>query len=215
MSYEVHIRIIFDEPCLGNEREPDPAPNRHSRDSAGNVVLKQIWWNSIMVKAAQAFCRHQSKVFDIAWTPEVDGTVKLYERYYVAHENGRSITRVKKHEAFYAGDIVGVKARLPDDMSIEDFQEILTIAGQSYGISPYGWKKGLGRFKVVEVKRAYGSKHGGDQYSGKHAVDSQSVTAVGEDRGSVDNVQPENPGCPAGGVSGSSPGEKQPGTKAD
>lgn len=169
MSYEVDIRITFIEPCLGNERQPDPTPNMMRKDQNGNVTFQQVWWRTILQKAAEAYSKHQKRVKCIVWSPEVDGTVKIYKRQYKKRmTDGTLEIRYKKHEAFCKGDTVGIKALLPNDISIEDFREILTIAGKYYGISPFGWRKGYGKFQVVGVERVYGRKQdSGDDKEGQ------------------------------------------------
>lgn len=155
MAYEVCIKIRFSEPCLGNERAPDPEPNRMRRNTEGEVVFAVVWWRSMVVRAAEIYSKHQKRVNGILWTPEVDGTVKLYKRYYYMTEGTHRVKRFKQHEAFLDGDVIGVKALLPSGLPIGDFQEILTLAGSYLGISPYGWRRGFGKFKVESVERVY------------------------------------------------------------
>ena len=172
MPYEAEIRLTFDEPCLGNERFPDPEPNRMARNVENNVIFRQVWWRTLLTNAAEAYSKHQGRVKVILWTPEVDGTVKLYKRYYYTGTINQRVRRFKHHEAFLRGDTIGVKALVPDDIPIEDLKEILEIAGKYFGISPFGWNRGYGKFTVKEVKRVYGKrrKAGGVDHQGQPDV---------------------------------------------
>lgn len=153
--YEVYLRLRFDTPCLGNLRREDPHPNTMMRDHDGNIIFSQVWWRAIVLQAASTRCLHQEQVRNILWSPEVDGTVKLHKRYYSL--NGQRF--YKEHEAFLANDVIGVKALIPDDITIEDLTELMGIAGAYYGISPFGWKQGFGKFKVVEIARTVNRGH--------------------------------------------------------
>jgi len=155
--YEVCIKLRFNEPCLGGVRQPDPLPNLMSRGADGGVVFAAVWWRSIMERSAKVYNRHQRRVLDILWAPEVDGTPKTYKRYYTeSDERDGRVTRCKYHEAFLRGDTVGICALIPDDIPIREFEEILVIAGKYFGISQFGWRKGFGKFSVVLVEKTYG-----------------------------------------------------------
>ena len=157
MPYEVDIRLSFIEPCLGNERYPDPEPNRMLRNTEGTVVFMQAWWRTVLLKAAQAYGKHQDRVKQVRWTPEIDGTVKLFTRYYFVKANNTRVQHAKAHEAFERGDVIGVRALVPDDVPLVEFREILQLAGTYFGISPFGWRRGFGKFNVVEMHRVYGN----------------------------------------------------------
>jgi hypothetical protein len=153
--YEVYIRMQFDEPCLGNERGADDDPTRMRRNSDGTVIFQQSWWCSMISKAVDGYNKHQKDVTKILWTPEIDGTTSMYKRYYTITEDGVRVRKYKPHEAFNRGDIIGVKALVPDGVPLEDLKDILQLAGTYCGISPYGWSKGYGKFKVLEVSKVY------------------------------------------------------------
>lgn len=177
MSYEVCIRIEFSSECLGNIRKPDPEPNLMLRDQAGTVIFNQSWWRSATKRAADVFGKHQMKIREVRWTPEVDGTIKLYDRYYFA--NGER--HIKQHEAFLVGDVVGVRALVPDDIPIDDFESIMSVAGRYFGISPFGWRKGKGRFKVLEVERFGNHVKGSRKHVGRIPDDQLHETDPGAD----------------------------------
>ena len=153
--YEVCLRLRFESPCLGsmrNEKEGDPDQMMHNAD--GNVTFSQTWWRTIVCQGAHSYGKHQDRVRALLWTPAVDGTTKLFRRYYhLRNEKGVPQKLFKDHEAFLAGETIGVKALVPDDVPIEDLRDIMAIAGEYFGISPFGWKMGYGKFKVLEVAR--------------------------------------------------------------
>lgn len=153
--YEVYLRLQFDSPCLGSMRnDVDGGPEKMMRGTSGNVIFSQTWWRTIIVQGANSFGKHQDRVRAVLWASDVDGTTKLFRRYYTTRsEKGEVQKCFKDHEAFLAGDVIGVKALVPDDIPIEDMRHIMSIAGEYFGISPFGWKMGYGKFKVVESAR--------------------------------------------------------------
>ena len=153
--YEVYLRLRFDSPCLGSSRsEVEGGPDRMLRGSDGNVVFSQVWWRTIVCQGAKSVGRHQDRVRAILWTSAVDGTTKIFRRYYhLRSESGETQKLLKDHEAFLIGDVIGVKALIPDDVPMEEFRDIMSVAGEYFGISPFGWKMGYGKFKVVEIAR--------------------------------------------------------------
>jgi hypothetical protein len=153
--YEVYIRMQFDEPCLGNERGADDEPTRMRRNSNGTVIFLQSWWCSMASRAVDGYNKHQKDVTKILWTPEIDGTTSHYKRYYIITEGDTRVRKYKLHEAFNRGDIIGVKALVPDGIPLDDLRDIMQLAGTYCGISPYGWRKGYGKFKVLEISKVY------------------------------------------------------------
>lgn len=107
-------------------------------------------WAALMRKAADVLCQHQSEVAGIRFQLEVDGTPqpvpdKVYRRYY--GEN-----KYSPHEAFYAGDVIGVSCLVPNKISDEDFWSLMQMAGQYYGMSPF--RPGdFGHFNVEGIER--------------------------------------------------------------
>lgn len=159
--YEVYMRLQFDSPCLGSTRSESPdGPDTMMHGPNGNVVFSQTWWRTVVCQGAQSYEKHQHRVKSILWTPSVDGTTKLFRRYYhLRDKNGEVQKLFMDHEAFLAGDVIGVKALVPDDIPLEDLRDIMSIAGEYFGISPFGWKMGYGKFKVVEAARTRAKDH--------------------------------------------------------
>lgn len=165
MAYkELQIRLEFTTPCLGNERNDDPEPNRMMRDTGGSVIFLQSWWRACIGEAADIYGKHQKRVSDIRWNPCVDGTIELHKRFYYK----QGIKYFKEHESFLQGAVIGVKALVPDDVPVEDFHEIMSLAGTYRGISPFGWRHGYGKFIVREVTQTYGRGGSITEGQGKH-----------------------------------------------
>lgn len=139
---EVQATLRFITPCLGDERHE--TTDKMRRDSDGKVIFLQAWWRSSLRFGAQGVGRCQKDIDDVQADPLVDGQLKVYKRFY----NGSSF---KAHEAFLAGDEIKVRFCLPNQISLEIFQEILIVAGKYVGISPYGFRQNFGRFAVIAV----------------------------------------------------------------
>jgi hypothetical protein len=119
------------------------------------------WWNQLMCYAAKVHNLGQSLVRKIDWDPTVDGAPRRnWRRVLVAASDDRQgRERYAVHEAFPPGSTIGVKAVLPDGLSVDDFQELLTIAGTYKGISPFrNDEENYGTFEVVSVKKAIRQK---------------------------------------------------------
>jgi hypothetical protein len=139
---EVLARIRFTTPCLGNVR--GEKLDRMLRNSEGRVLLLQSWWRAGFAYAAQALCKHQGEIGQLQAAPEISGEVKIHRRFYGPQE-------FKEHEAFPAGSEIEVRFCLPPKLGLEDFKELLAVAGEYVGISPYGYKQDYGRYVVVDA----------------------------------------------------------------
>jgi len=146
---EVEVTLRFNNHCLGDCRFG--SISAFLRDPDGRVMLLATWWASLMRYAAKVANRHHKTVKDIDWDPVVQGESREYRRYYKAR-------RFRLHEAFYPGDEIVVHAVLPDGLTLDDFRELLSIAGRYRGISPFGSDRKYGTFDVraVTPKRRYG-----------------------------------------------------------
>ena len=140
---EVETTLRFNAHSLGNCRHKKVSTFLHDPD--GRVMLLATWWEALMRYAAQLLNRHQSAVRHIDWDPVVEGTPKEFKRFYAQG-------RFTLHEAFYPGDCIVVRAVLPDEIDLDDFKELLTIAGRYKGMSPYRQEKKYGTFDVLSVE---------------------------------------------------------------
>jgi len=141
---EVRVSLRFITPCLGNKRSVDQ-PDKMLRDAAGSVVFISTWWSIILTYGARALSKHQAQIRTVSWDQKVKGVTSVYRRYYTE-------TDYTEHEAFDTGSVIQVNALLPESIPLEDFEEILRIAGTYKGISPYGHDKGFGRFELISAE---------------------------------------------------------------
>lgn len=141
---EVQAKLRFNNYCLGNRRVR--RIDKMLRDPDGRVMFMPVWWQALMRYAAKVLNRHHATVSKIDWDPVIDGDTRIHRRYYKPE-------RFQKHEAFFPGDIIGVNVVLPDDLPIDDFSQLLDIAGRYRGISPYGTERKYGTFEILDVRR--------------------------------------------------------------
>lgn len=158
---EVSIRLRFIRECLGSAKRrksvKDQVVFRMPRDPRGRVMFLPTWWGSIMTYAAKVHNLGHASVRKIDWDPIVDGAPRQGWRRIITppSEDPKGRARYAVHEAFHPGDVIGVKAVLPDGLGIDEFQELLTIAGTYKGVSPYQPSgENYGTFEVVSVKQA-------------------------------------------------------------
>lgn len=157
---EITTRIKFTSPCLGKIRtyrtfciqgkRKKRAIFFLSKNAEGKVVFLQSWWQANLRKAADVLCRYQRDVRLVQFSPEVDGKPRpipdeTYRRYY-------DRDRFSLHEAFFAGDVVGVSCLVPSNIDNDGFWKLMDISGKYYGISPYRPGE-FGFFKVETVER--------------------------------------------------------------
>lgn len=141
---EVKVKLRFIQPCYGNERG-------EKRDlmlrEDGKVIFKKAWWIPVLSFAANAIGRWFKEVKQIDIDPVVEGQTVIKKRWY-------SAKAYKEHEAFDSGAIVETRFWLPNEISPDDFRELLSIAGRYKGLSPYGHSLGLefGKFSVLSVE---------------------------------------------------------------
>jgi hypothetical protein len=139
---ELTVRIRFNNVCLGSVQKKNC--NEMLRDPDGRVMFLPTWWRSVTVFAARVLNRHQDLVREIDWDPLVEGTPKMYKRYYKPG-------RYTLHEAFLCGDAINVHCVIPTGMTVEDLKTIMEVVGTYKGISPYKPDLKYGTFQVVEV----------------------------------------------------------------
>jgi hypothetical protein len=84
--------------------------------------------------AANLRNRNQKIVKSIVWDQVIDGQVKFFKRQ-VADSRKRKRRGFAIHEAFTSGDVIGVRAVLPNGLSIDDCADLLVIVGKYRGIS--------------------------------------------------------------------------------
>lgn len=156
---EVTVRIRFNRECLGsakrNTRKGQTIFCLPRSPDGRNVMFLATWWSKILRYAATVANRSQSVVRRIDWDPIVDGSPRLdWKRIVVqASDDKRGRERYALHEAFPPGAVIGVNAVLPDGLSLDEFHELMEIAGTYKGISPFQQEdEKYGTFEIVSIK---------------------------------------------------------------
>ena len=92
------------------------------RTPDGQVLFPQTWWRAIVTHAARIKNIPTTIVKKIEWSPAVDGSPRLWQRYI--HEPDRTENarpRYAQHEAFLPGRVIGVECILPVDLTVDTF----------------------------------------------------------------------------------------------
>lgn len=158
---EMTIRIRFKVPSLGDAKRND-SRFYMLRDPDNRVMFMRSWFTANMVLAAGLFGRHQDEVNKIFWDVVIDGVIEKngwYRRFY--RVNGGK-ERYALHEAFLAGQIIGINCVVPDRISDDEFWSMMAIAGRYKGLSP--WKPGqFGLYEVESLRPRRIPPSGGDK----------------------------------------------------
>lgn len=150
---ELSVRIRFTVPCLGKDKKSYRHEGKlrykfvFQRSPQGKVVFLPTWWRAIMLKAANVMSQHQRAAEEIRFNPEVDGQPRkeLFTRWY-------DESKFTNHEYFPDGSVIGLTCIVPDSISDEDFERLLTYAGKYFGISPARPNE-FGFFEVEQIQR--------------------------------------------------------------
>lgn len=157
---ELTVRLKFTTPCLGKVKQTRTISREgtrkkrsyflFARDCDNKVVFMQQWWQSLMRRAADVACRYQREVRDIKFDLAVDGSPqptpdRFFRRFY-------GDNRFSQHEAFFAGDIIGISCLVPAAITEDGLVQLLSLAGKYFGISPFRPGE-FGFFKVVQVEK--------------------------------------------------------------
>jgi hypothetical protein len=120
----------------------------------GEVAFVTTWHRTNMKFAAKLLGRHEGEVDDILWDITVDGKApsgptRWHRRYY---SSGKGKRRYAEHECFPAGHVIGLNCVVPAVITDDDFLELMRLAGQYKGLSP--WKPAdNGRFSVESIRK--------------------------------------------------------------
>lgn len=132
---ELTVRIRFIEPSLGNVRQPGSTNFVMPRDTRGVVIFMPTWHAANMKFAAKLLNLHQDEVGKILWDMAVDGVVRRgawHRRYYQAGAR----RRYALHEAFQAGQVIGLNCVVPAAVAEDDLWRLMDMAGRYKGLSP-------------------------------------------------------------------------------
>lgn len=160
---EVIIKLRFNRECLGSSKR-----KRHTqtifafdRDPAGRVMFMPSAWLSVMRYAAKLANRHHSVVQKIDWCPLVEGQPRNdWRRTIINRAAAATKTHYAIHEAFPPGATVLVSAVVPEEIPLNEFEDLLSIVGKYKGFSPFNnATEHYGTFEVISVTAIRGGAH--------------------------------------------------------
>jgi hypothetical protein len=159
---ELTVRIRFLSPSLGNVKLPaEDGRYAMPRNQGGQVLFPASWHRANMRFAAQVLGMHHKAVLKICWDVAVDGLVlasSTHRRFYRSRSNR---LRFVVHEAFHAGQEVGLNCAVPAEIGDQDLWRLLSCAGRYRGLSP--WRPGeYGFFEVAEIRQRNPPQEGAD-----------------------------------------------------
>lgn len=113
-----------------------------------------------MRHAAKIANRHHTAVKKIDWCPVIVGQPRTDWRRTILTadtEQGGMRSHYALHEAFRPGDTVVISAVLPDEISLEDFERLLTLVGKYRGFSPFNnAQEKYGTFEIISIEPTAG-----------------------------------------------------------
>jgi hypothetical protein len=159
---EVTVTIRFNRVCLGAAKK-----RRHGqvifcfeRDPGDRVMFMSSAWLSCMRHAAKIANRHHSEVKKIDWCPVIVGEPRNdWRRTILTPDQNTEGMRshYALHEAFRPGDTVVISAVLPDEISLADFNHLLTLVGKYRGFSPFNnVQDKYGTFEIISIEPVAG-----------------------------------------------------------
>ncbi len=162
---EVVIKLRFNRECLGSAKRKRQTQTvfAFDHDPSGRVMFMPAAWLSVMRYAAKLSNRHHSVVQHIDWCPLVEGQPRTdWRRTIVNKIGGTTKTHYALHEAFPPGSTVLVSAVVPDEIPLNEFEELLTIVGKYKGFSPFNnATEHYGTFEVISITSLRGGANDG------------------------------------------------------
>ena len=160
---EVIITLRFNRECLGAARRSRSGQTTFcfDRDADGRVMFFSSAWLSGLRYAAKIANKHHTAVKKIDWCHIVNGITCTDWRRTVCAAQGSEQTNshFAVHEAFPPGERVVVSAVLPPEISILEFDQLLTLVGKYRGISPFhNAQEKYGKFEVISIKPSSGAE---------------------------------------------------------
>lgn len=157
---EVTVTIRFNRVCLGaaKRRKHGQTIFCFDRDPSNRVMFLPSAWLSGMRYAAKIANRHHTTVKKIDWCPIVLGEPRPdWRRTIVSQNNEQAKTHYALHEAFRPGDTVVLSAVVPDEISLQEFDYLLTLIGKYRGFSPFNnSQEKYGTFEVISIEPVAG-----------------------------------------------------------
>jgi hypothetical protein len=107
-----------------------------------------------MAMAAKLLNCHHELVKEIFWDVSIDGlpprgAKQWYKRWYSDRSGGKK--RYAEHECFPAGHIIGINCVVPSAITDDDLLQLMRVAGQYKGLSPWSPNE-FGHFEVVSIR---------------------------------------------------------------
>jgi hypothetical protein len=153
---EVTITLRFNRVCLGaaKRRKNGNVIFCFDRDPSNRVMFLPSAWLTGMRYAAKVANNHHTTVKKIDWCPIIVGEPRTdWRRTIVSQYGTETKTHFALHEAFRPGDAVVLSAVVPDDMTLQDFEHLLTLVGKYRGFSPFNnSQEKYGTFEVISVE---------------------------------------------------------------
>lgn len=159
---EVTITLRFNRVCLGaaKRRKHGQVIFCFDRDPGGRVMFLPSAWVAGMRYAAKIANRHHSAVKKIDWCPVIVGEPRTDWRRTILTpgQNSEGMrSHYALHEAYRPGDTVVISAVLPDEISLADFQHLLTLVGKYRGFSPFNNAQDkYGTFEIISIEPVAG-----------------------------------------------------------
>lgn len=142
----VHAKLQFNSPCLAGEKNKNGKWTFEKAANGRIFFYESKLFNSVL-QAARILGRHQHLISRIRWNGEAIETSPIGSHQRYTH--GRSYAQ---HEAVPRGGTIVLEATIPQEIGLEDFRELLSLAGKFFGLSPFGTKQGFGKYAVLLVE---------------------------------------------------------------
>ena len=127
---EVTITLRFNRVCLGaaKRRKHSQVIFCFDRDPGQRVMFLPTAWLGVMRYAAKIANRHHAEVKKIDWCPVIVGTPRNdWRRIIVDLADAQAKTHYALHEAFRPGDVIVISAVVPDEITLPEFEHLLTL----------------------------------------------------------------------------------------
>lgn len=145
---ELTFTIKFNTPSLGNQKDKN-GTFRFQRNPSGKIIFLPTWHQSNMRFASQMLSKHHELVSKICWNIDVDVQLRPDSFTKVFYTKGNS-SRYSLHESILAGQNASINCVVPKEISEQDFWQLLQLAGQYKGLSPYRPGE-YGHYDVVSI----------------------------------------------------------------
>ena len=143
---------------LANGTGPNGEKDRFQRDSENKLIWQQSWWYSAFTRSIELANIRGVKAADIHMNLSVDAPTDFYRRRYGDSREDKYRT----HEAIMPSTRVSFEAIVADHVTESNLKTILDRMGAYVGLSPYGYRLGYGKFKVISVEVAPSDSEGSD-----------------------------------------------------